>query len=359
MKMLLAGGGTGGHLFPAVALAQRLLETESGAEVLFVGTARGIEARVLPQLQLPLETVDISGFVGKQLRAKIALAPQLLRSVRQSIRILDRFRPHVVVGVGGYASAPMLTAARLRRYPTLIHEQNACPGLTNRLLARWVDRVCLSFAEADCAFHRGRTVLTGNPLRRGMEECPPVPEGEPLLLVFGGSRGARAINQAVTAILPLLEPFRGRLRILHQSGADDLEATREKYRQAGWEPASVVPFIDDMAGAYTQAHLVLCRAGATTIAELTACGRPSILVPYPHAAGDHQSVNARALARRGAALMLPQQELAPESLARLIGDLLNDRGRLLAMAGAAHALGQRGAADLILRECRTIMKAKA
>ncbi|MBE0597198.1 MAG: undecaprenyldiphospho-muramoylpentapeptide beta-N-acetylglucosaminyltransferase [Desulfuromonadales bacterium] len=359
MKLLLAGGGTGGHLFPAVALAQRLLEVEPGSEVLFVGTARGIEARVLPELRLPLELIDIAGLVGKPWLAKAALAPQMVRSLRQSLGILGRFRPDVVVGVGGYASAPVLAAARLRRYPTLIHEQNACPGLTNRLLARWVDRVCLSFIEADCAFHRGRTVLTGNPLRRGMEECPPVPEQQPLLLVFGGSRGARAINQGVIAALPLLEEFRGRLAILHQSGVDDLESVREGYRQAGWEGAKVVPFIHDMADAYARAHLVLCRAGATTIAELTACGRAAILIPYPHAAGDHQTANARALARRGAALMLPQEELRPDYLARLIGALLQDRERLLVMANTAHSLGRRGAADLILRECRTIMKAKA
>ncbi len=354
--MLLAGGGTGGHLFPAVALAQRLLATEPGSEVLFVGTSRGIEARVLPELGLPLATIDISGFVGKGVKGKAALAPLLFRSIYQSWRLLDRFRPQVVVGVGGYASAPVLTAARLRRYPCLIHEQNAWPGLTNRLLARWVDRICLSFAEADCAFHHGRTVLTGNPLRQGMEECPPVPAGDPQLLVFGGSRGARAINEAVLAMLPRLAEFRGRLSIRHQTGSEDLERVRAGYRQAGWDDGGVVPFIQDMAAAYAGAHLVLCRAGATTIAELTACGRPAVLVPYPHAAGDHQTANARALARGGAALMLPQPEMTPETLARLIGDLLHDRERLLVMAGAAHALGRRGAADLILRECRAIIK---
>lgn len=358
MRLLLAGGGTGGHLFPAVALAQRLLATEPGSEVLFVGTGRGIEAKILPEIGLPLAKIDISGFVGKGMAGKMALAPRLAKSLLQSRRILRDFRPDVAVGVGGYASAPMLVAARLQGYPCLIHEQNACPGLTNRLLARWVDRICLSFPEADCTFRHGCTVLTGNPLRSGMEDCPPLPEGDPQLLVFGGSRGARAINDAVLATLPRLAPLRNRLRIRHQTGADDLERVRAGYRQAGWDNAGVTPFITDMAAAYAGAHLLLCRAGATTIAELTACGRPAILVPYPHAAGDHQTVNAQALARRGAALMLPQTEMTAENLARLIDDLINDRERLHLMAKAAQALGRRGAADLILQECRSIAASK-
>jgi UDP-N-acetylglucosamine--N-acetylmuramyl-(pentapeptide) pyrophosphoryl-undecaprenol N-acetylglucosamine transferase len=354
MRLLLAGGGTGGHVFPAVALAERLLQTTPAAEVLFVGTARGLEARVLPQLGFPLDTVDISGWMGRGMRGKFIVLPQLLRSVWQSRRILKRFRPDVVVGVGGYASAPVVIAARMAGLPTLLHEQNAWPGLTNRLLSRWADRVCLSFADADCAFHHGRTVLTGNPLRQGMEECPALADGNPQLLVFGGSRGARAINQTLIAALPHLTPLQGKLRICHQTGEEDLQATREGYLRAGWDPTGVVPFIDDMASAYAQAHLVVCRAGATTIAELTACGRPAILIPYPYAAADHQSANARALARRGAGLMLPQSELTAELLGRLVGDLLADRERLEMMARVAHSLALRGAADRILAECRAI-----
>jgi UDP-N-acetylglucosamine--N-acetylmuramyl-(pentapeptide) pyrophosphoryl-undecaprenol N-acetylglucosamine transferase len=356
MRLLLAGGGTGGHVFPAVALADRLRETTPAAEILFVGTRRGLEAKVIPQLGYSLETVDISGWMGKGLRGKISVAPQLLLSIWQSRRILRTFRPDVVVGVGGYASAPVLMAARLAGLPVLIHEQNAWPGLTNRLLSRWADRVCLSFADADCAFHRGRTVLTGNPLRQGMENCPPLPAGDPRLLVFGGSRGARAINETMVAALPHLTSLQGKLRIRHQTGEGDLQATREGYRRAGWDPSGVEPFIDDMASAYANAHLVLCRAGATTIAELTACGRPAILIPYPHAAADHQSANARSLARRGAGLMLPQQDLTPELLAKLVGDLLVDRERLEMMGKVAHSMALRGAADRILAECRAIMR---
>jgi len=355
MRMLLAGGGTGGHLFPAVALAQRLQEVDPEAEVLFVGTARGIEARVLPDLGLPLKTIDIKGLVGRGWAGKVAMIPQLVKSVFQSLAVLGEFRPEVVVGVGGYAAGPVLLAARIKGIPFLIHEQNAWPGLTNRMLARWAERICLSFADADRAFHFGRTILTGNPLRAGMEDCPPIPEGKETLLVFGGSRGARAINDALVAALPFLEEFKGKLEILHQTGSEDLERIRQGYREAGWDAESVVPFIQDMAGAYARAHLVVCRAGATTLAELTACGRPAIMIPYPEAAADHQTVNARALARRGAALLLPQQELNAERLGRLINDLLHDRALLLSMGGLARSLGRPGAADRILEQCRAIV----
>jgi UDP-N-acetylglucosamine--N-acetylmuramyl-(pentapeptide) pyrophosphoryl-undecaprenol N-acetylglucosamine transferase len=357
MKLLLAGGGTGGHLFPAVALAQKLLEDDPASEVLFVGTERGIEARVLPELQLPLERIDIRGFVNRGWGGKLALLPRLWKSVRQSAAILDRFAPDVVLGVGGYASAPVLAAALWRRRPYVIHEQNAWPGLTNRLLGRWARRICLSFGEADRAFHHGRTLLTGNPLRAGMEQCPPIGGDRPALLVFGGSRGARAINDAVLAALPLLENLRGRIDIRHQTGSEDLERVRQGYQMAGWPEESVVPFIHDMTAAYARAHLVICRAGATTLAELTVCGRPAILIPYPFAAGDHQTVNARALARKGAALLLPQQDLAPAGLAQLVTGLLHNRDRLRGMAAAACALGRPGAVGRVLTVCREVAEA--
>ncbi|ORJ62467.1 undecaprenyldiphospho-muramoylpentapeptide beta-N-acetylglucosaminyltransferase [Geothermobacter hydrogeniphilus] len=355
MKMLLAGGGTGGHLFPAVAIAQQLLRTDPDAETLFVGTERGIEARVLPQLGLALKTIDIAGFVGRSLAAKLALAPKLLRSLRQSLKIIDQFRPDVVVGVGGYASGPVLLAAKRRGCPILIHEQNAAPGLTNRLLGRLAGRICLTFDES-AAFFRGNTVLTGNPVRSTMADCPPLPESPPTLLVFGGSRGARAINQAMVGALPHLESWRGRLKIIHQTGDEDLETVQGAYREAGWKDAEIRAFIDDMADVYARSQLVVCRAGATTIAELTACGRPAVLIPYPHAAGDHQNANARSLAKKGAALLLPQTQLDGKRLATLVADLLDDRRRLLEMAGAARSLGRPEAAELILDQCRAMAR---
>jgi UDP-N-acetylglucosamine--N-acetylmuramyl-(pentapeptide) pyrophosphoryl-undecaprenol N-acetylglucosamine transferase len=354
MRLLLAGGGTGGHLFPAVALAQRLLEQTPAAQVMFVGTSRGIEARVLPELDLPLRCIDIRGFVNQGLAGKLRLIPCLIKSVWQGLRILREFKPDVVLGVGGYASAPMLVAARLKGIPAVIHEQNAWPGMTNRLLGGWARCVCLSFSEAERAFHRATTTVTGNPLRKGMEDCPPMDDGDPELLIFGGSRGARAINDAMLAALPLLEPWRNRLHIVHQTGNDDLQRVREGYAKAGWPQACVVPFINDMVDAYAKAHLVVCRAGATTLAELAVCGRAAILIPYPHAAGDHQTINAQAIARKGAALVLPQQDLTAEHLASLIIDLMENRPRLISMAAASRSLGISGAADRILKVCRTM-----
>ncbi len=355
MRLLLAGGGTGGHLFPAVALAERLLETDPDSSVHFVGTDRGIEARILPQLGWPLSKIDISGFVGKGIGGKIALIPQLWKSLRQSRRILDTFNPDVVVGVGGYASGPVLMAAAMKKIPYLVHEQNAWPGLTNRMLARWAQRICISFAESEKAFPAGKTVLTGNPLRRGMESCPMPGAGKPLLLVFGGSRGARAINDAVVSALGHMTDMKNGFDILHQSGDEDLQRIRDAYAAMGWDSESVVPFIHDMADAYGRAHLLVCRAGATTLAELTACGRAAILIPYPYAAGDHQSANARALVLKGAALMVPQSELDGESLATLIRNLLHDHNQLVSMASAARALSIRGAADSILQQCRDVI----
>lgn len=357
MRMLLAGGGTGGHLFPAVALAQRLLETEAAAQVLFIGTAAGIEATVLPELGLPLETIQISGIAGHSWLERLRIVPVLLKSVRQSIAILKRFQPDVVVGVGGYASGPALLAARLKGIPFLIHEQNAQFGMTNRFLSRWAQRICISFPlPSDSPYPNNRTVLTGNPVRCGIAEVKPIPDGERTLLVFGGSRGAQAINDALVAALPELKRACPDLRIIHQAGSTDYERIAAAYRRLGMSTEDLTPFLADMARAYTQAHLVLCRSGATTLAELAAAGRPAVLIPYPYAAADHQTANARILADQGAALLLPQSELDAAALATLLSQLLDDRPALLRMAQIASSLGQPSAVDKLLAECRSIAR---
>jgi len=358
MRLLLAGGGTGGHLFPAVAIAQHLLANDAGSEVLFVGTEQGIEADVLPRLQLPLKTIDIAGFVGKPWGAKLALLPKLFKSLRQSLAILDQFRPNVVLGVGGYASGPVLVAATQRGVPIVIHEQNAHPGLTNRLVGRWASSCCLSFPETERYFPSGSTHQTGNPVREEIRKCPPLPSGKPQLLVFGGSRGAHAINEAVLAALPHLSGLKGSMQIVHQTGRADEQLVREGYRDAGWEDVVVTPFIDDMATAYATSHLVVCRAGATTIAELTVCGRAALLIPFPHAAGDHQTANAVALAEKGAALHLDQSHLSGERLAELLAGLCNDRRRLEEMAGSARTFGRPDAAERVLDQCRAVVERK-
>ena len=357
MRLLLAGGGTGGHLFPAVALAEQLRREQPDSAVLFVGTERGLEFRLLPELGWPLRTVPMRGWVGAGLGSRCKALAGLGRSLLQSRRIVAEFKPDVVVGVGGYASVPVLLAARLAGVPYLIHEQNAWPGLANRLLGRSAQRVCLSFAEAGKAFANARTVVTGNPVRAAMEACPDLPAGPPRLLVFGGSQGARAVNRALLAALPELAPLRDTLQIVHQAGGGEVEAVQAGYRAAGWERVTVVPFITEMAAAYADASLVVCRAGATTLAELTACGRPAILIPYPYAAANHQVVNAAALAAKGAALMIEERSLVPADLGRLIAGLLADRPRLASMAAAARSQAQRGAAARLLAECRAVARA--
>ena len=356
MRLLLAGGGTGGHLFPAVALAEQLRREEPDSAVLFVGTERGLEFRLLPELGWPLRTVAMRGWAGASLAARCKGLAGLGRSLLQSQRILSEFRPDVVVGVGGYASVPVLLAARLSGVPYLIHEQNAWPGLANRLLGRAAQRVCLSFPEAGQAFRHVRKVVTGNPVRAAMEQCPELPAGTLQLLVFGGSQGARAINRALVGALPQLQALRGALRIVHQAGADEVETVQAGYREAGWAAVEVGPFITDMAAAYAAASLVVCRAGATTLAELTACGRPAILIPYPYAAGNHQVANATALAAKGAALMIEESSLTPADLGRLIASLLADPPRLASMAAAARSQAQRGAAARLLAECRAVAR---
>lgn len=355
MRLLLAGGGTGGHLFPAVALAQRLLQQEKDAAVQFVGTSRGLEARLLPRLELPLATVPMVGVVGRGWRGWLELLPKLLKSLIQARGILKEFSPDLVIGVGGYSSVPVLLMARLMRIPYLIHEQNARVGLSNRLLARGAKLVCLSFPEAANDLSAATTKVTGNPLRQGLEQVPAALAEPGKLLIFGGSRGARAINQAVMAMLPFLKDWTDRPEILHQTGEEDLDQVRRSYSEAGLDPAQVVPFIDDMSGAYAAARLVICRAGATTLAELSACGRPAILIPYPYAAGDHQTANARALAEAGAAHLLPQDQLSPTGLAAQVRQLWSAPEQLRSMAISARALGFPGAAEKILNECRQIL----
>lgn len=355
MKLLLAGGGTGGHLFPAVALAQGLLRRDEKASVQFVGTQRGLEARLLPKLGLPLATVDMAGFVGRGLVGKIQIIPKLLRSLGQARHILKMFQPDLVVGVGGYASVPVLLAAKMSGIPYLIHEQNAVPGLSNKLLGRWAQKICLSFAGSEKYFQENRTILTGNPLRQGMEKLGEELPEQGTLLIFGGSRGAQAINRAVVEMLPQLIEKQSKLRILHQTGEDDLEWVRQGYLAAGLDPQQVVPFIDDMAAAYADARLVICRAGATTLAELTACGRPAILIPFPYAAGDHQTANARELDDAGAGCLMPQTQLSPERLAHMVSELIDNRQKLGEMAANARKLGRPGATERILDECERLV----
>jgi len=357
--MLIAGGGTGGHLFPGIALAEEVTTRHPDNRVLFVGTTRGLEARVVPAAGFPLETIQVRGLKGVgPLRALQALV-MLPLSFVASWRIVGRFRPDVVVGVGGYSSGPVVLAAWLRGIATAIQEQNALPGATNRILGKLVRAVFIAFEEARAAFPAGKTYLVGNPVRRKLMDNylrsrPTVSDEHFRLLVLGGSQGARGLNTRVLEALPHLDPLRDRLVIRHQTGSADLDRVRSAYQAAGVK-AEVVEFIEDVSAAYAQASLVLCRAGATTLAELTICKKASLLVPFPAATDDHQAVNAQALVKAGAARMFREAELTGGVLASQLILLADDPEALRRMERAAGELGRPEAARELVDVCAELV----
>ncbi|MBI4462368.1 MAG: undecaprenyldiphospho-muramoylpentapeptide beta-N-acetylglucosaminyltransferase [Acidobacteria bacterium] len=316
---MMVGGATGGHVFPALAVAAELRRRGSSPEIAFVGVEEGVEARVVPAAGYPLYTVPAARFRGAAWGGKARSLWLLAHSTTVCTRLFDQFRPNVLFGVGGYASAPAMLAAVLSQRATVLFEPNAGPGLANRLLAPLATRVAVAYEETVRFFDR-RAVRTGTPVREEFfrvarkQHLPPF-----TLLIFGGSQGALAINAAVIDALDRLRTARPELRFIHQTGQRDFEAVRTAYARRGI-PAEVHPFIDNMAECFAQADLILCRAGASALAELAAAGKAAILVPYPHAADQHQLRNAELLVRAGAARMMEQRELTGE---RLAGDMLH------------------------------------
>ncbi len=347
-RLLIAGGGTGGHLFPGIALAQSVRERDGEARILFVGTARGIEARAVPKAGFELALLPVLGLRKKGLLALLRGLLVLPWALLCALRLVWRFRPTMAVSVGGYAAGPAVLAARLLGVPCVVMEQNAIPGFTNRVLGALARHVVVAMPTR--GFAKRKTRLLGNPVRADLlavRKEPYAPQLPLRLLVFGGSLGARALNEVMMAAARALQNFDPPLAIVHQTGEADCERVASAYRAAYLERVKVVPFIDDMASAYRDADLVLCRAGATTVAELTVCGRPSVLVPFPFAVDDHQSANAKALAKAGAAVHLPQTELSVARLIEVLAGLAGDTDRLERMAGAARELGKPDAADAI------------
>ena len=375
MRLIIAGGGTGGHLFPGIAVAEEFLSRKADNQVMFVGTERGIEARAVPAAGFRLELISAAGIRGKGVLSKFRGAVMMLGGYRQSRGLLASFRPDVVLGVGGYASLPMLLAARSMGIYCVIHEQNAVPGMTNKLLAKVVDRIFITVEESAHFFPRYKTLLTGNPLRmqilnllrRGTEDGEsvrseprfsrfPAPSPKtPLsgsnfhLLVFGGSQGAHAINLAMVAALPYLKQSDLSLDITHQTGEKDCGEVDAAYEVAGIQ-ARVVPFISDMASEYTRADLIICRAGATTIAEVTATGKACLFIPFPHAVDDHQRKNAEALLNRSACLMLLEENLTGERLAEVIIHLAGDRELVRRIGESSFGMARLNAAAIIVDE---------
>ncbi len=360
MKLLIAGGGTGGHLFPGIAVAEEFTSMGDSNEVLFVGTKSGLEGKILPEYGWPVSFVMAEGIKGKGFFKTVKGLFKMLLGSLQSIGIIRKFRPSTVLGVGGYAAVPAVIAGKLLGVSSAIHEQNAMPGLSNRLLGRLVNRVFLTYPESERFFPAEKVRVTGNPVRKSIlqsfaETGKSVDSGKKFtLFIFGGSQGARRINDVLMEIFFNSE-LAGieNLKVIHQTGDADFESVKKCYEEMNIE-AEVYPFIKDMASIYLEADLIICRAGATTIAELLAAGKPAILIPYPYAADDHQRLNGEALVKKGAATMILEKDFTSERLSGEILRLFDDRKLLKEMSQKTVALARPDAAARICEEMRNL-----
>jgi UDP-N-acetylglucosamine--N-acetylmuramyl-(pentapeptide) pyrophosphoryl-undecaprenol N-acetylglucosamine transferase len=340
MRAILAGGGTGGHVIPALAIANQLQKSYD-AEVLFIGTARGIENRLVPAAGFPLQLVRVGALKNVSLSTRLKTAFDLPRAVWDAAGMLNQFAPDVVIGVGGYASGPAMLAAVVKHIPTLAFEPNVVPGFANRMVARLVSGAAVHFEETAEYFRHAE--VTGVPVRQAFFEIAPKRGGTPTVLVFGGSQGAHAINDAMMRCLPVLQREAPGIHIIHQTGERDYNDALAAYASFG-ESAEVFKFIEDMPAAFARADLVVCRSGASTVAEIAAAGKPAVFVPFPRAADDHQRVNAEALERHGAAVVVEESKLEGVWLAETIAALLQDPQRLERMSQAARELAHPNAA---------------
>jgi UDP-N-acetylglucosamine--N-acetylmuramyl-(pentapeptide) pyrophosphoryl-undecaprenol N-acetylglucosamine transferase len=360
-KVVLAGGKTGGHVFPAIAMAKEFKKRFPESKVIFVGTRDGLESKIVPEYGFKLIFIQARGLKRKASPDNLMLPYYVLKSLYQSLRILNEERPDLVVGTGGYVSFPVVFSARLKNIPTLIQEQNSYPGVSTRLLAFLVDRVCLSYLSSISYFlTKGKLTVTGNPVREDIITANRyealrkfnLDPSKKTIFIFGGSQGAHVINQAVLDNLDfLLENW----QLLWQTGENDFVHVSEKVKEERMECA-VFPFLEDMRSAYAASDLVVSRAGALTLAEITACGKPSLLIPYPFAAADHQRYNAEVLQKEGAAQIIFQRDLTGEVLAQKIFSLLSDEKRLKRMAEQSKKMGRPDAASLLVNEMEKLLK---
>jgi UDP-N-acetylglucosamine--N-acetylmuramyl-(pentapeptide) pyrophosphoryl-undecaprenol N-acetylglucosamine transferase len=352
LRVVIAGGGTGGHLFPGIAIAEAFVAAHPVTEVMFIGSGRPLEISVLSQTGFRFDTIAIEGLKGRGRWNQLRSASKIPGAVWASMRKLWAFGPRIVIGVGGYSAGPVVAAAWLLRIPRVLHEQNLLPGITNRILARLANRIYISFGETQARLATEKTRLTGNPVRQALLEGKASGERcrEGLnLLVMGGSQGAHALNMALIAALGEL-PEGTRLCVRHQTGTKDLSPVRDAYRRHGIT-AEVRPFFDDMAACYRWADLTICRAGATTVAEVTAVGLPALFVPYPFAADDHQRLNAQAVVQAGGGEMILERDLDGKVLAERLNHFTAHPEALERMASAARTLGQPKAAEEIVKDC--------
>ena len=354
MRAILAGGGTGGHVIPALAIAQEL-KNNYNAEVLFIGTARGIENRLVPPAGFPLKLVQVGALKNVSVATRFKTVFDLPRAVFSAGRMLSEFQADVVIGVGGYASGPAMLAAVLKRIPTLAFEPNVVPGFANRVVAKMVSAAAVHFSETARYFRHA--AVTGVPVRQAFFEIPPQRHPDPTLLVFGGSQGAHAINKVVMESVSELRTRIPGIHIVHQTGERDYNDAVAAYKDVGGS-VEVFKFIDDMPRFFANADLLVCRSGASTVAEITAAGKPAIFVPFPRAADDHQKRNAEALERAGAAIMLEEANLTRQALIEAVTALLNDPKRLQSMSEAARVLSHPSAARDIAAMAAKLVSAR-
>ena len=347
MRVIIAGGGTGGHVYPGIAVAKEILRRIPPAEVVFVGTEKGLESKVIPQEGFRLEKITSSGIKGIRGLRRLESLLKIPLGLWQSYQIISQFKPRLVIGVGGYSSGPPVLVAALLRIPILLQEQNATPGLTNRLLAHFAGRVAIAFPESR-NFFGNKAVLTGNPVRHEFCQAKNNTSDDRLVVVFvGGSQGARAINQAAIQSLRFLEPHFARLLFIHQTGESDYDEVSMAYAKVALAH-DVRPFFYDMPIQYVRADLLVSRAGATTLAEITLAGKASILIPFPYATDNHQQKNAESLANAGAAEMILQKDLSGELLANRIQFYLDQRDALEQMAEKSLRFGKPDATEKIV-----------
>ncbi|MGZ6235749.1 MAG: undecaprenyldiphospho-muramoylpentapeptide beta-N-acetylglucosaminyltransferase [Syntrophales bacterium] len=350
MKVIIAGGGTGGHLFPGIAIAEEFLRRDQASSILFIGTKKGLEQRVLGSTGFNLHTLDVEGIKGRGITKILGALLKIPRSLIESYRLIRAFCPDIVIGVGGYASGPAVMAAYFMGVKTAIAEQNALPGITNKILGKFVDRIFVTFPETRKWFPEKKIIVSGNPVRAaflaGIREAEKR-AGKFTLLIFGGSQGARGINTAVLDSLSYLTEIKDNLKIIHQTGSADVDSLAAHYRSHGID-AEVLPFITDMARAFKSADLIICRAGATSIAEITASGKAAILIPFPHAANDHQTKNAETLIKAGAAVTICERDISGQILAETIEKFYRHPDLIKEMEARSASLGNvRAAADIV------------
>ncbi len=351
--LMIAGGGTGGHIYPAIAIAQEWIARSPARRVVFVGTERGLEKTIVPKAGFPLELISVGGLKGKGLGDTIRNLFRLPRGFVQAFSLIGKHRPTVVLGVGGYSSGPVLLAARLRGAPTAIHESNAFPGLANRVLARFVTAAAVAFEAAATRMKRPDAVVTGNPIRKEFFDAgsgirPVTPDSRKRLLIFGGSQGSRTINEAMIGALLFLAPLKERIDIVHQTGPADLQKVQAGYRASAFPAARVVPYLDPIVAEIAAADLAVARSGAMTVGELAAAGRAAILIPFAAATDNHQELNARAVEQAGGAVVITERELSPERLAFAITGMISDPERTVRMGSAARALATPDATKKIV-----------